>query len=143
MLFNRKKSILIVDDSELDLILVEHMLDDKYEIFSTQSGKEALDFLLNVNTPDLILLDLIMPEMDGWETFSRIKALSSISHIPIAFITSETGEAEQDRAREMGAVDFIFKPYERYELHERVKAIFKKYPVKAENRGTRKEDPQL
>jgi len=122
----KKKKILAVDDSEIDLDLVELMLQDKYIILPTKSGKEALDYLLHHDIVDLILLDLIMPEMDGWETFSRIKDLGAISHVPIAFLTSVRGADEQNRAREIGAADFILKPYTRKELLTRVKVILKK-----------------
>jgi len=121
----KKKKILVVDDSEIDLDLVEIMLQDKYTILPTKSGKDALEFLLQNSNVDLILLDLIMPEMDGWETFSRIKDLGIISNVPIAFLTSVHGIDEQNHAREIGAADFIFKPYTRNELLKRIKNIFK------------------
>jgi len=119
----KKKKILAVDDSEIDLDLVEIMLQDKYTILPTKSGKEALDYLLHHDIVDLILLDLIMPEMDGWETFSRIKDLGTISNVPIAFLTSVHGAEEQNRAREIGAADFIFKPYTKKDLLSRIKII--------------------
>jgi DNA-binding response OmpR family regulator len=75
------------------------------------------------NNVDLILLDLIMPEMDGWETFSRIKDLGLISNVPIAFLTSVHGIDEQNHAKEIGAADYIFKPYTKNELLKRVKNI--------------------
>ena len=128
--FHRKnKRILAVDDSEIDLDLVEIMLQGKYTVFPTKSGKEALDYLLHNDTVDVILLDLIMPEMDGWETFSRIRDLGLIKHVPIAFLTSVHGTNEQNRAREMGAADYILKPYTRKELLKRIKNILKKNPV--------------
>ena len=125
-----KKKILVVDDSEMDLDLVEILLQDKYTILPTKSGQEALDYLLNYNNVDLILLDLIMPEMDGWETFSRIEDLGLISHVPIAFLTSVNGEEEQKHAKEIGAADFIVKPYSRKDLLQRIKTILKEHPVK-------------
>ena len=131
MLFfgKKKKKILAVDDNEIDLNLIENMLQNEYTILPTKSGKEALDYLLHGDTVDLILLDLIMPEMDGWETFSRVKDLGNISHVPIAFLTAVQGTEEQNRAKEMGAVDYIFKPYTKKELLKRIKTIIKKYPV--------------
>jgi CheY-like chemotaxis protein len=122
----KKKRILVVDDSEIDLDMAEFMLQDKYTILRTQSGKEALDYLLHSNKVDLILLDLIMPEMDGWETFSRIKDLGLIINVPIAFLTSVHGTDEQNHAKEIGAADFIFKPYTRKDLLKRIKFIIEK-----------------
>jgi len=126
----KKKKILVVDDSEMDLDLIEMILQDKYTILPTKSGKEVLDYLLQNNNVDLILLDLIMPEMDGWETFSRIKDLGLISNIPIAFLTSTHGTDEQSHAKKIGAADYIFKPYTREELLKRIEIILKKYPVR-------------
>jgi len=126
----KKKKILAVDDSEIDLEILEFMLKDKYTILPTKSGKEALDYLLHFSNVDLILLDLIMPEMDGWETFSRIKDLGNITYVPIAFVTSVHGKEEQDRAKEMGAADYIFKPFSRDELIKRIEIMLKKRPEK-------------
>jgi len=125
MFFAKKKKILMVDDSEIDLDLAEMMLQDRFTVFPTKSGKEALDFLLRYDTVDLILLDIIMPEMDGWETFSRIKDLGHISNVPIAFLTSLHGADEQSHAKEIGAADYIFKPYTKKDLIKRIKAILK------------------
>jgi len=128
--FKKKKKILAVDDSEIDLEILEFMLKDKYTVLPTKSGKEALDYLLHFSNVDLILLDLIMPEMDGWETFSRIRDLGNITDVPIAFVTSVHGKEEQDRAKEMGAADYIFKPFAREELINRIDIILKKPPEK-------------
>jgi putative two-component system response regulator len=133
----KKKRILVVDDNEIDLELVEFMLQDKYTIFPTKSGKEALDYLLH-NSVDLILLDLIMPEMDGWETFSRIKDLGLISNVPIAFLTSVHGTYEQNHAKEIGAADYIFKPYTRNELLKKIKNIIRQDKNRIEKRPCKK-----
>jgi putative two-component system response regulator len=129
-LLKKKKKILAVDDSEIDLDLLETLLQDKYTILPTKSGKEALDYLLHFSNVDLILLDLMMPEMDGWETFSQIRDLSNITDVPIAFLTSIRGEAEQNRAKEIGAADYIFKPFTKEELINRIENILKKPPAK-------------
>ena len=128
-----KKIILLVDDSEIDLDLAQFILQDKYRIIPTKSGKEALDSLLRGPVPDLVLLDLIMPNMDGWETFNRIKAISCLKGIPIAFLTIERGAAEQNHAREIGAADYIFKPYQKEELLKRIKNIIKRNPAEEQN----------
>jgi len=129
-LLKKKKKILAVDDSEIDLDLLEALLQDKYTVLPTKSGKEALDYLLHFSNVDLILLDLIMPEMDGWETFNRIRDLSNITDVPIAFLTSVHGEEEQNRAKEIGAADYIFKPFSKEDLINRIEVILKKPPLK-------------
>jgi len=128
--FRKKKKILAVDDSEIDLDLLEALLQEKYTVLPTKSGKDALDYLLHFSNVDLILLDLVMPEMDGWETFSRIRDLGNITDVPIAFLTSVHGEAEQNRAKEIGAADYIFKPFTKEDLVNRIEAILKKPPLK-------------
>jgi len=126
----KKKKILAVDDSEIDLDLLEALLQDKYTVLPTKSGKEALDYLLHFSNVDLILLDLIMPEMDGWEIFSRIRDLGNITDVPIAFLTSVHGEKEQNHAKELGAADYIVKPFTKEELINRIEVILKKPPLK-------------
>jgi len=121
----KKKKILAVDDSEIDLEILESMLKDKFTVLPTKSGKEALDYLLHFSNVDLILLDVIMPEMDGWETFSRIKDLSNITDVPVAFVTSLQGEEEQKRAKEIGVSDYILKPFEKDELIKRINIMLK------------------
>jgi PleD family two-component response regulator len=121
----KKKKILAVDDSEIDLEILENMLKDKFTVLPTKSGKEALDYLLHFSNVDLILLDVIMPEMDGWETFSRIKDLSNITDVPVAFVTSLQGEEEQKRAKEIGVSDYILKPFEKDELIKRINIMLK------------------
>ena len=72
----QKKKILLVDDNEVQLSFTQVQLQKKYVVMTAKSGKEALDHLLRGFTPDLILLDILMPNMDGWETFGRLRALS-------------------------------------------------------------------
>jgi CheY-like chemotaxis protein len=124
------KKILLVDDDEIHLILAEAMLKDEYAIITAKSGKEALAYFLQGQFPNLVLLDILMPNMDGWETFNRLKAISFLKDIPIAFLTSINETAEKNHALEIGAADFITKPYEREELLERVGKILTKHQEK-------------
>ena len=110
---NNRKKILLVDDDEIHLSTAELFLRNEYDTYKAMSGDEALKYLYNNEfTPDLIMLDIIMPIMDGWEVFRRIRAISLLKDIPIVFLTSADGEAEKKKARELGAVDYITKPYE-------------------------------
>jgi putative two-component system response regulator len=118
---DEKKKILLVDDNKIQLIIAENVLKNDYTVFIATSGKEAIEHLLKGSTPDLILLDIIMPEMDGWETFHRIKAISLLKDIPIMFLTSETEESIEKKAFEIGAVDYIKKPFKREDLLNRIK----------------------
>ena len=126
---NEKKQILLVDDDEIHLSVAEAILGNEYQVMSTKSGKEALDYMMRGPVPDLVLLDILMPRMDGWETFNRLKAISLLRDVPIAFLTSVDGAAEKIHAQEIGAADYITKPFEREALLKRVKAIFTSHNV--------------
>jgi methyl-accepting chemotaxis protein len=122
---NEKKKILIVDDDGIHLEIVKTVLQDNYDVSSAISGKEALGLFYQGLVPELILLDLIMPGMDGWNTYSRIRAISSLHDTPIAFFTSSIDPKDIQHAHEMGAVDYIKKPYDKDDLMNRVKRIIK------------------
>jgi len=123
---NEKQKILIVDDDNVHLEMVETVLRDNYDVSLAKSGKDALGLLYQGLVPKLILLDLIMPEMDGWNTYSRIKAISGLHDTPIAFFTSSNDQKDIKHAHEMGAVDYIKKPYDKDDLFRRIERILKK-----------------
>jgi len=120
-----KKKILIIDDDTIHLEMVRTVLSNDYNVTTANSGKEALGLFYQGLVPQLILLDLIMPDMDGWDAYGRIKAISGLHDIPIAFFTSSSDPKDIQRANEMGAVDFIKKPYEKDDLLRRVEKILK------------------
>jgi CheY-like chemotaxis protein len=121
------KKILLVDDSETQLYLTEKMLKNKYNITLAMSGKEALALLSKGFVPNLILLDIVMPEMDGWETFNLIKGISLLRNVPIAFFTSLENKTDKIHAYKLGAADFITKPCEESELIKRIESIMEKH----------------
>ena len=120
---SEKKKILLVDDDKIIHMLAQDMLKDEYETTFCLSGKEALNILYRKLTPDLILLDILMPDMDGWEIFKRIKTISFLMNTPIVFITSLEDEKSRKHAQELGARDFIRKPFIKDELLKRIDAI--------------------
>ena len=122
---NGKKKILLVDDDEIILSHAKLILESEYEVITVKSGKEALKLLLQGLVPNLILLDIVMPNMDGWEIFNRLKNILVLQKVPIAFVTSLREEKDEMQAYELGAADFIKKPYIREDLLNRVKAIIK------------------
>jgi len=121
-----KQKLLIVDDDTIHLEMVQAALRDEYDVVSAKSVKEALALFYQGLIPKLILLDLIMPEMDGWDAYSRIKTISGLHDIPIAFFTSSNDPKDEKRAREMGAVDYIKKPYDKDDLLYRIGKILKR-----------------
>ncbi len=104
------KRILIVDDSVANLRFVENILKDKYKLALVKSGEKALGFL-EKNEVDLIVLDIMMPEMDGFETFEHIKRLPNNSDTPVIFFTADSDAENEIKALNMGAMDFIRKPF--------------------------------
>jgi len=123
------KKILLVDDSELYIEVALNILRPQYEIIAAKSGNEALNFLANGFVPDLILLDILMPEMDGWETYNLVKGISLLRDVPIAFLTALDSEAEKDHAAIIGASAFITKPFEKEALLERVSVIIQEHEL--------------
>ena len=121
-----RKKILLVDDDELHLDLAGMVLSDEYDIYKAKSGKEALLHIYKGLVPDLIMLDLLMPNMDGWDIFNRIKLITLLYDIPIVFLTSVTEVEEQKRAFEKGAADYIMKPINNDDLKNRIKKAIKK-----------------
>jgi adenylate cyclase len=112
--------ILVVDDTPANLQALAGILKEKgYQISVATNGKQALDVLARVR-PDLILLDVMMPEMDGFETCRRLKESESWRHIPIIFLTAKTDTADIVQGFELGAVDYVAKPFNAHELLARV-----------------------
>lgn len=104
------KQILIVDDNPSNLTVVKDILKPSYKVASAASGKMALQFL-EKNVPDLVLLDVLMPEMDGFEVLNRIKEMDRVKDIPVIFMTADNSPDMEARCLEAGAVDYIAKPF--------------------------------
>ena len=102
-------SVLVVDDSPKNVDLLINTLKDNYRLKIAQNGPLALDYA-EKNHPDLILLDIMMPEMDGFEVCSRLKAAPETKDIPVVFLTAMSETDDKTRGFEMGAVDYIKKP---------------------------------
>lgn len=114
------EKILIVDDKIANLDLLKQMLRPLgYEIFFATSGARALDIAASVH-PDLILLDVMMPEMDGFETCRRLKQVDALRETPVIFVTARTDVEDLAKGFEAGAVDYVTKPVAQPEVHARV-----------------------
>ena len=112
--------MLVVDDQPLNIALVKQFLGDKYRVLSALNGLEALE-LCRSQLPDLVLLDVMMPNMSGYEVCKRLVGDSATRHIPVIFITSNHGPDEEAHGLSLGAVDFIAKPLNPVVLQARVR----------------------
>ena len=108
--FAQKPTILLVDDTPDNLALLSALLKDKYKLKIATNGVKALQVATAAPSPDLILLDVVMPEMDGHETCRRLKAAPETADIPVIFLTSRIQPEDEALGLSLGAVDYITKP---------------------------------
>ena len=118
-----KQKILIVDDEEDVLEILKDNLElMNFDVITASNGKEAI-IKARENMPDLILLDIMMPEMDGHSTARRIKSNVITKHIPIIMITAKGEMEDIVRAGESGVADYILKPYDPMVLKEKINRV--------------------
>lgn len=114
--------ILIVDDNNELLMLMKQLLKSKYHVLTANNGLKALEIIKN-NDLDLIVSDLMMPEMDGWELTEKIKTNKDYSHLPIILLTARTQEEDKRKSLVIGADEYMCKPFKMSELTLRIKNI--------------------
>jgi len=117
-------SILIVDDNLVSLKQISALLSNEYDVSLAKSGELALQICAQ-KPPDLILLDVEMPGMDGFETIARLKADEGLKQIPVIFLTGNSDGETQKKCLGSGAVDFVTKPADADVLHDRIKRHLK------------------
>ncbi|OHU84999.1 MULTISPECIES: response regulator [Pseudoalteromonas] len=104
-----KFTVLLVDDTSLNLALMSEILKDEYRVIAAKSGESALN-ILNTKPVDIVLLDIIMPEMDGYEVIKKIKATEKLADIPVIFLTAKNSIQDEELGFSLGACDYINKP---------------------------------
>jgi len=114
--------VLVVDDTPANIDLLSGMLRPHYKIKAATSGEKALKIAAAEPQPDIILLDVMMPDMDGYEVCSKLKENAHTARIPVIFITGKTGVEDEQRGLELGAVDYIAKPFNPTIVEARVSA---------------------
>lgn len=115
-----KAKILVVDDQPVNIQIIHQMLNTDYQIFMATSGAQAIT-LCQTNPPDLILLDVMMPELDGLATCRLLKQQSELAPIPVIFVTGLQSPEEEALCWEAGGADFVLKPVNAVTLKHRVK----------------------
>jgi len=108
---NEKQTILVVDDATENIDVIVGLLKDQYKVKAATNGLKALKIVDSNNPPNLILLDIMMPEMDGYEVIEKIKKNPLTKDIPVIFLTGKTEASDETKGFEMGAADYISKPF--------------------------------
>jgi putative two-component system response regulator len=111
MVANERKKVLLVDDDPVNLKLVRNTLMEFYDIFTVPNAEKMLHFLGTVLLPDLILLDVLMPGINGYEAMKHLTNNEKTKHIPVIFLTSRTDAESEMEGLKLGAVDYILKPF--------------------------------
>ena len=117
-----KKTILVVDDTEWNRDLIVQLLEDEYTVIQAVDGEDGVR-VAEQQKPDLILMDLGMPVMDGWEATRKIKANDALKHIPIIAVTSHAMVGDEIDARKAGCDDYLSKPVDDEELLKKIKRL--------------------
>ncbi len=113
------KRILVVEDNELNMDLLVQLLEDEYEVLTAMDGADGIE-LAERERPDLILMDLSLPVMDGWEATRRLKANDDLKHIPVIALTAHAMMGDEAKARACGCDDYLAKPLDEDLLFEKL-----------------------
>ena len=114
-------TILIVDDNRDNLTVIGGLLKSEYHVRVANSGERALQVAVTAPIPDLILLDIMMPGMDGYETLRHLRAMPETRNIPVIFVTAMSADEDEEAGLRLGAVDYITKPIRPAILNARVR----------------------
>lgn len=115
------KTVLIVEDVALNRDLLIQLLEDRYRLIVAEDGAAALE-RASAERPDLILMDLSLPRMDGWEATRRLKADAGLAGIPVIALSAHAMRGDEERARAAGCDDFLTKPIDETLLYQRLEA---------------------
>lgn len=117
------RTVLIVDDNSVNRFCLRGLLGSSYQIFEAVDGVDGVEKAIEIR-PDLILLDILMPRLDGFDVATILKQNASTRHIPIIFISAVIDPESRDKAFHLGAADFITKPFNGPMLKSRISAQF-------------------
>ncbi len=121
-----RKQILLIDDEMAMLKILSHVLSNSYDIATKQDGDEALFWLQQGNIPDLIIVDINMPHIDGFAFIKNLRASGFFRDIPIIVLSSNDKSEDRIKCLNMGADDFLIKPFNPEELKARISGIFRR-----------------
>ena len=116
------KTILIVEDIEFNRELLVQLLEDDYQVVTANDGAAGIE-MAEETLPDLILMDLSLPVIDGWEATRRIKSNERLKHIPVIAVTAHAMQGDEEKARAAGCDDYLTKPIDEDLLIEKLKGF--------------------
>lgn len=117
------KKLLVVEDEPMMRRLLLHIFGDKYEVVLKENGKEALGWLKDGNIPNVIIADLHMPEIDGYEFIKAVRSFDFYDSVPLLVLSGEQGSEDRIRCLRAGADDFLTKPFNPEELDLRIEKL--------------------
>lgn len=116
-----KPTVLIVDDMTTNLLILSDLLKDEYQIKIAKNGQKALDIVHSSDEVDIILLDIMMPDIDGYEVCRELKSNPKTKNIPIIFVTAKDNDEDEEYGLNLGAIDYITKPFNKAIVKLRIK----------------------
>jgi len=122
------KTIMVVDDNADIIASIKYGLEavtNDFEVIGADSGKQCLSLLLQNKIPDLILLDIMMPEMSGWETYNKLKENKTWKNIPVVFLTARIDKIAKNAGKFLGD-DYIEKPFEIEDVKDRISKVLER-----------------
>ncbi|HAD96809.1 MAG TPA: two-component system response regulator [Cryomorphaceae bacterium] len=114
------KQVLIIDDEPIMRKLLEQILKDKYEVISLENGREGLEWMYSGNIPDLVVADLNMPEINGFEYIKKVRESGFFNDVPLIVLSGEESSSERIKCLKLGANDYLIKPFNPEELGLRI-----------------------
>ena len=118
--------ILIIDDMSTHLLLLQTILEEEgYKVIAADNGKDALEHIANDKNIDLILLDIMMPELDGYQVLQKVKTKDNHTSVPVIVVSAKTDSTSIKKALEEGAYDYITKPLNVHDIKNKVKSALK------------------
>ena len=124
MVTREKNSVLVIDDDPANIIALQQILSPEFTIYGTTDGASAVK-VATESSPDIILLDVVMPVMNGYEVISLLKSTEATREIPVIFVTGLTGDEYEEQGLEAGAEDYITKPFSPVLIRLRVRNLMK------------------
>ena len=114
------KQVLIIDDEPIMRKLLEQILKEKYEVISLENGREGLEWMYSGNIPDLVVADLNMPEINGFEYIKKVRESGFFNDVPLIVLSGEESSSERIKCLKLGANDYLIKPFNPEELGLRI-----------------------